>query len=37
MEKVKEFISYGIVGVMTTLVNYIIYFRLNRSIGDLLI
>lgn len=26
MEKVKEFISYGIVGVMTTLVNYIIYF-----------
>ena len=26
MEKVKEFISYGIVGVMTTLVNYIVYF-----------
>ena len=25
MEKVKEFISYGIVGVMTTLVNYIVY------------
>ena len=26
MEKVKEFISYGIVGVMTTLVNYVVYF-----------
>lgn len=26
MEKVKEFISYGIVGVMTTLVNYMVYF-----------
>lgn len=26
MEKVKEFISYGIVGVITTLVNYIVYF-----------
>lgn len=26
MEKVKEFISYGIVGAMTTLVNYIVYF-----------
>lgn len=26
MEKIKEFISYGFVGVCTTLVNYIVYF-----------
>lgn len=26
MEKIKEFISYGIVGVCTTLVNYVVYY-----------
>lgn len=26
MEKIKELIRYGIVGVMTTLVNYIVYY-----------
>lgn len=31
MEKVKEFISYGIVGVMTTLVNYIVYFITSKN------
>ena len=31
MEKVKEFISYGIVGVMTTLVSYMAYFS-NRKV-----
>ena len=32
MEKVKEFISYGIVGVMTTLVNYIFAYFSNRKV-----
>lgn len=26
MEKIKEFISYGFVGILTTLVNYIVYY-----------
>ena len=26
MEKIKELIRYGIVGVLTTLVNYVVYF-----------